>query len=116
MVTVLILNQAFELLSGSLGDLTDRGIPSSALSSIQSIISAEINSVSLASPSLSTAVPRDLRGISRGSHLFIDATVDVEESTSVRDLTRLEDAVKRSVAKSRKEVKEVRLQFVGVSH
>lgn len=113
LVSLLILHQAYELLSGSLFELTDHGLPSETLDSISQLVSTEITSSSFASsvlPKLS-----DVRGIRRGAHLYIEAAVDVvQKQLTVADAVTLEDAVVRRVRASKPNVKEIRLRFIPV--
>ena len=127
LVTVLILHQAFELLSGSLHELTDAGISSSTVHTISTLITSQLPT---------GASVRDVRGIRRGAHIFVDATVDVDvgdekhgsdtatsseakantvSTLGVRDMVRLEDDVRRAVQAKRKEVKEIRLLYAYVT-
>jgi len=77
-------------------------------------MSAEIGTSSLSS-SISSK-PRDIRGIRRGAHLFIDATLDISNSgkISVADAVKLEDAISRGVRVQNMGVKDIRLRLAPV--
>lgn len=106
LVSVLILHQAIELLSGSLYELTDHGLPSNVLEPISQLVS-----------STSSLNVTDIRGIRRGAHLFIEATVDVTdaEKLSVAESVKMEDAIMRKARETRKDIKDIRLRLSPIS-
>jgi divalent metal cation (Fe/Co/Zn/Cd) transporter len=113
MVTLLILHQAFELVSTSLSELTDRGVSSSLLDVAKFAIEEEITS---SAPKARLRV-RDIKGIRRGANIFIEASLDLDESStlSVQESVRLGDAVLRKARGTKKEIKDISLRFVTIS-
>ncbi|KAF8320811.1 cation efflux protein [Clavulina sp. PMI_390] len=114
LVTLLILHQSFELLSGSLFELTDHSIDSGDLEEISSLIADAISSN--ANSSSFAAKPANVRGIRRGAHLYVDVTVDITDAKRVTasDIVDLEDGVLRKVRSSRSEVKDLRLRWAPI--
>jgi len=110
LVSVLILQQGLGILFSSIKELTDAGVPSSTLSSISALLKP-LSSTTSSSPSSGVIVARDIRAIRRGGGVFVDLTVELPRGTGMQDALVVEEHVRKTVMESRKEVREVRVQF-----
>ena len=114
-VSVVILQQGFGLLTGAFGDLTDIGIsPVTRQKLIRELEPLIVSQPSV--PILSMTSPpllgiRDLRGKRSGSLMFVDLTADVPSLLSVRETSDLEAKITSTLKKARKEIAEVRVRF-----
>lgn len=115
-MTLLIVHQAYELLSDSFAELTDHSLDACTLDEVAMYIGDEI-AASPFSTSL-VRIPTGVKGIRRGAHLFIEATIDVSgakaKAMTLEDVVDLEDAIGRRVRKQKKEVRDVRIRWAPV--
>lgn len=117
-MTLLILHQAGELLSGSLFELTDHSLDTETLESYTQLVSNALSSEEANASKLVLPQPRDIQAIRRGAHVYLDVTLDVvgdAEKFSLGAAVKAEDLLSRILKSSKKEIKDVRIRWSPVS-
>ena len=120
MVSIIILQQGFDLLKGAWGDLTDAGVSPRTRQSLITILEPlidksimthkhETNFSNSSSPSLLSL--QHLRARRSGSLMFVDLTAEVSGSVTVAQASTLEEKITRTLKKAKKEITEVRVTF-----
>ncbi|KZT68255.1 hypothetical protein DAEQUDRAFT_728063 [Daedalea quercina L-15889] len=121
LVSILIVQQSWGVLSGGFHQLTDGGVSAGTREAL-----VESLSPILPDPALSSLTPsvtqlqahtenllgiRDLRAMRVGGLMFVDLIADVPRTVSVGETSALEAEIVRTLKEARKEVKEVRVRF-----
>ncbi|RPD63686.1 hypothetical protein L227DRAFT_496270 [Lentinus tigrinus ALCF2SS1-6] len=118
LVSVLIFQQGWGLLMTALRQLTDAGVSPSTHAALLDALRPLVPS---APASGTNAVPHshahallaisDLRAMRTGANMFVDLTAHVPRTLTVEDATTVEQEIRDTLVKARREVKEVRVKF-----
>ncbi|KJA29051.1 hypothetical protein HYPSUDRAFT_128449 [Hypholoma sublateritium FD-334 SS-4] len=118
-VSVVILQQGFGLLTGAWGDLTDAGASPRTQQSLKKIIAPLMDrsgATQLVDDHDGSPLPpivsiQHLRARHAGSLLFVDLVAEVPGYITVSQSSALEKEIERLIKSARKEVAEVRVTF-----
>lgn len=112
LVSVVILRQGLQLLSGAFGEITDRGVSPKTQRALTRALEPLIQS-----PSSGVHVSemlmgvRNVRAMRSGALMFVDLIADVPPNMSVHDATVLEERIVGILKEARREISEVRVKF-----
>ena len=127
-VSVLIFQQGWGLLMTALKQLTDAGVSPATKSALYDALRPLVPSASSppSSPDAALSNERsraaaqtllaisDLRAMRTGANMFVDLTANVPAQLSVDEATAVEQRIRETLVKARRDVKEVRVRFRAV--
>ncbi|TBU30178.1 cation efflux protein [Dichomitus squalens] len=124
-VSVLIFQQGWELLKTVFRQLTDAGVSPRTKAVLFDALRPLLPSSSPSDATLSDGQSRpttqtllgisDLRVMRTGANMFVDLTAHVPAQLSVNEATAIEQRIRDTLVKVRRDVKEVRVQFRAVA-
>jgi len=118
LVSMIILRQAFDLLKGAWGDLTDAGVSPRTRQSLMTVLKPLVDKsmTDHHDPNFLHSSPlllsiQHLRARHSGSLMFVDLIAEVSGSVTVAQASTLDEKITRTLKEAKKEITEVRVTF-----
>ena len=108
LISIMILQQGYGMMRGSLRDLADAGVSKATRESLAEIVQPLVGS--------SIQSIRHIKAVRSGSLVFVDLTADVSPTMTMREAHVVEDLIRSTIKSSKKEVREVRVHLHAVEN